>query len=49
MADSRMNNVNVIRDRVSSGSGYEVNAAAVAAAILERLLAGQLIPNELNR
>ena len=48
MADSRMNNVTVIRDRVS-GPGYEVNAPAVAAAIIERLLSGKLVPNEFRR
>jgi hypothetical protein len=48
MADSRTNNVKVIRERIS-GSGYEVNTTAVATAILERLLAGKLVPNELTR
>jgi hypothetical protein len=48
MTDSRMNNVKVISDRISK-SHYEVNTSAVAAAIVERLLAGNLIPNELNR
>lgn len=37
-----------ISDRISK-SHYEVNSTAVAAAILERLLAGKLIPNELKR
>lgn len=37
-----------ISDRISQ-SHYEVNASAVAAAILERLLAGKLVPNELKR
>jgi anti-sigma28 factor (negative regulator of flagellin synthesis) len=45
MAQSRMKNVNVIRESISQ-SEYEVNAAAVAAAIVERLLAGKLLPNE---
>ena len=48
MSDSRMNNVTVIRDRVS-GPGYEVNVSAVAAAIVERLLSGKLVPNEFTR
>jgi hypothetical protein len=48
MADSRTNNVKVIRERISD-SGYEVNTTAVATAILERLLAGKLVPNELTR
>ena len=48
MTDSRMNNVKTISDRISK-SHYEVDSSAVAAAILERLLAGKLIPNELNR
>ena len=48
MTDSRMNNVKTISDRITE-SHYEVNSSAVAAAILERLLAGKLIPNELKR
>jgi anti-sigma28 factor (negative regulator of flagellin synthesis) len=48
MSDSRMNNVNVIRDRISQAH-YEVNPNAVASAILERLLSGNLVPNELKR
>jgi hypothetical protein len=40
-----MNNVNLIRERISQ-SEYEVKPDAVAAAILERLLAGKLLPNE---
>jgi anti-sigma28 factor (negative regulator of flagellin synthesis) len=48
MTDSRTNNVNTISERISK-SHYEVNSSAVAAAILERLLAGNLIPNELTR
>ena len=46
--DSRMNTVKSISDRISK-SHYEVNSSAVAAAILERLLAGRLVPNELDR
>ncbi len=37
-----------ISDRISK-SHYEVNSSAVAAAILERLLSGKLVPNELKR
>ena len=48
MTDSRMNNVKLISDRISK-SHYEVNSSAVAAAILDRLLANNLVPNELNR
>lgn len=48
MTESRMNNVKLISDRISS-SHYEVNSTAVAAAILERLLSGNLVPNELRR
>ena len=48
MTDSRTNNVKLISDRISS-SHYEVNSKAVASAILDRLLSGKLIPNELNR
>jgi anti-sigma28 factor (negative regulator of flagellin synthesis) len=48
MTDSRTNTVNTISDRISK-SHYEVDSSAVAAAILERLLAGNIIPNELNR
>ena len=48
MTDSRMNDVKLISERISKES-YEVNSGAVAAAIVERLLAGNLIPNELNR
>ena len=48
MTDSRTNTVHIISERISK-SHYEVNSSAVAAAILERLLAGNLIPNELNR
>ncbi len=48
MTDSRTNTVKTISDRISK-SHYEVNSTAVAAAILERLLAGKLIPNELKR
>ena len=48
MTDSRTNNVKLISDRISK-SHYEVNPRAVAAAIVERLLQGKLIPNELKR
>ena len=48
MTDSRTNTVKTISDRISQ-SHYEVDSSAVAAAILERLLAGKLIPNELRR
>ena len=48
MAESRTNNVNTIRDRIVQ-SHYEVNAAAVAAAIIERLLAGNLLTNDAER
>ncbi len=48
MTESRTNNVNIISDRISK-SHYEVNSSAVAAAIVERLLAGKIIPNELRR
>ena len=48
MTDSRMNNVKTISDRITK-SHYEVNSSAVAAAIVERLLAGNLLPNELQR
>ena len=48
MSDSRMSNVNVIRERISQ-EHYEVNPNAVANAILERLLAGTLVPNEFKR
>ena len=48
MTDSRTNNVKTISDRISK-SHYEVNSSAVAAAIVERLLSGRLIPNELKR
>ena len=37
-----------ISDRISKAH-YEVNAKAVAQAILDRLLAGNLVPNELLR
>ena len=48
MAESRTNNVNTIRERISE-TLYEVDAPAVAAAILERLLAGDLLTNEAKR
>ncbi len=38
----------LISERISK-SHYEVNSSAVAAAIVERLLAGKIIPNELRR
>ena len=48
MTDSRMNNVKTISDRITK-SHYEVDTSAVAAAIVERLLAGNLLPNEFKR
>ncbi len=48
MTESRTNNVTIISERISK-SHYEVNSSAVAAAIVERLLAGKIIPNELRR
>ena len=48
MSDSRMSNVNTIRERISQ-EHYEVKPDAVANAILERLLAGTLVPNEFKR
>jgi hypothetical protein len=48
MTDSRMNHVKLISERISK-SHYEVNSKAVAAAIVERLLANNLVPNELRR
>ncbi len=48
MSDSRTNDVKLISDRISK-SHYEVDSQAVAAAIVERLLRGRLIPNELQR
>ena len=38
----------LIRARVEQ-AGYQVNAAAVAAAIIERLLAGSLLADEVQR
>ena len=48
MVNSRMSNVEKIRARVDRAH-YEVNTAAVAAAIVDRLLAGRLLANEVNR
>jgi hypothetical protein len=43
-----MNTVNVMRERISQAH-YEVKPDVVASAILERLLAGSLVPNEFKR
>lgn len=48
MTEPRTDDVKLISDRISQAH-YEVNSRAVAAAIVERLLAGNLTPNELNR
>lgn len=48
MTEPRTNNVKIISERISSAH-YHVDSSAVAAAIVERLLAGNLIPNELRR
>ncbi len=48
MTDSRTNDVKPISDRISQAH-YEVNSSAVAQAILDRLLSGNLLPNELRR
>ncbi len=48
MTDSRTNDVKLISDRIHQAH-YEVNSKAVAQAILDRLLAGNLVPNELRR